>query len=96
MKRAKKLTKKERKALYPSTQTQAPSGHHHHGHIHCTSCGRHLDEHEFESEPATAMWVSCQHQSQFSSCSACVDKTRALLEEHDRTGQPVRSAAAWH
>jgi hypothetical protein len=97
MKREKRLTKKERKVLFPSTQVDAPKAHdHHHGHIHCTACGRHLDQDEFETEPPRAVWIACQHHSQFSSCTACADKTRELLAEHDRSGQPVRTASAWH
>lgn len=90
MKREKRLTKKERKAL-------AGGGHHHdHEHIHCTACGRHLDPEEFRATPATAGWVSCAHGSTFASCMECVGATRERLDEHDRTGQPVDFAHAWH
>ena len=92
MKREKRLTKRERKAL-----TGATAGHHHHeeAHIHCIACGRHLDAEEFE-DPPTAIWIRCNHGSEFSSCAACEASSRVLIEAHDRSGQPVKSAAAWH
>ena len=92
MKREKKLTKRERKAakgVGPSGQPKEAA------HIHCVACGRHINPSEF-SAPATAARVACQHKSQFPSCVGCVERTRELLAEHDRTGQPVRTAAAWH
>lgn len=92
MKREKKLTKRERKAI----SGVGPTGHRADaGHIHCVACGRHIDAAEFNA-PATAVRVACQHKSQFPSCVACVERTRALLAEHDRTGQPVQTASAWH
>jgi len=93
MKREKKLTKRERKAAAGGPT----GGGHSHGeqHIHCTACGRHLDGQEFE-DPATATVVSCKHGSSFPSCVSCVPKTTELLAEHDRTGQPVKTAALWH
>lgn len=95
MKRVPRLTKKEKKALNGGPRPQQAHDHGH-SHIHCTSCGKHLDIEEFEAEPATAEWVSCQHGSQFASCVEHIPKTRELLAEHDRTGQPVKQAAAWH
>jgi methionyl-tRNA synthetase len=92
MKREKKLTKRERKAV----QGPKTSGHQHSDqHIHCVACGRHLDPAEFNA-PATATRVACAHRSVFASCVGCVDKTRLLLAEHDRTNQPVKTANAWH
>lgn len=91
MKRAKRLTKKERKAL-----AGGGAHHHEHEHIHCTACGRHLDPGEFSSTPATASWVSCAHGSTFASCVGCVAETQARLDEHDRTGHPVEMEHAWH
>lgn len=92
MKREKQLTKRERKALAPprpgakGTESQ---------HIHCIACGRHIDRQEFQ--PAgTAKLVRCQHGSTFASCVECEERTIALLAEHDRTGQPVKTAGAWH
>lgn len=93
MKREKQLTKRERKAakgVGPSGQSKDTA------HIHCVACGRHLDPAEFGARPATAVRVACQHKSQFPSCTTCVERTRELLAEHDRTGQPVRTAGAWH
>ncbi len=93
MKREKRLTKRERKALDPS---RGASGHNHEEqHIHCIACGRHLDAAEFDS-PATATIIKCAHGSTFPSCVACVANSRVLLEAHDRSGQPVKTAAAWH
>jgi methionyl-tRNA synthetase len=92
MKREKKLTKRERKAVSgvgPSGKSTEPQ------HIHCVACGRHLDPSEFDA-PATAVSVFCQHRSRFASCAACVPRTKELLAEHDRTGQAVKMAEAWH
>jgi hypothetical protein len=92
MKKEKKLTKRERKALTgvgPSGNSREPQ------HIHCVACGRHLDPSEFH-EPATAVGVFCQHQSRFASCVGCVARTKELLAEHDRTGKAVKMAEAWH
>ncbi len=95
MKRAKRLTKKERQALAGGPRPQQPAQHHHR-HIHCVACGKHLDPEMFDEEPILATWLTCQHHSQFPSCVACRDASQALLDEHDRTGQPVRTATAWH
>ncbi len=94
MKRAKRLTKKEKRAAFGP----GPSGaeQHHHQHIHCTACGVHLDEEQFGTEPAEAVFLNCDHGSSFPSCAGCADKTRELLAEHDRTGQPVKVAELWH
>lgn len=92
MKRQKRLTKRERKALAPP-RPAAPA--HQHGHIHCVACGKHLDAAEFTGA-ATATWVECLHRSKFASCVDCIAFTKRLLAEHDRTGQPVQSAPAWH
>ncbi len=94
MKREKRLTKREKKALSP--RPAVPEQHHHHQHIHCTACGTHLDLEMFSADPPTAAWLRCDHGSEFASCTGCADKTRELLAEHDRTGKPVEHAAAWH
>ncbi len=91
MKREKRLTKKERKALSGRTTAHA----HHEHHIHCVACGRHIEPSEFEGAQLAKM-VRCQHGSTFATCVECEDRTIALLAEHDRTGQPVKFAAAWH
>ena len=44
----------------------------------------------------SARWVACRHGSRYASCVGCVDETKRRLLQHDRTGQPVQSAAAWH
>jgi hypothetical protein len=88
--RQKRLTKRERKAQNPGThQHQAQ-------HIHCISCGRHIDPEEFEAVPPTGIVITCQHGSQFPSCLACEMDSRSRVAEHDRTGQPPRVAGAWH
>ena len=88
--RQKRLTKRERK-------TQNPGAHEHQQqHIHCISCGRHLDPEEFDSSPPTAIVITCQHRSQFPACAACEIDARARVAEHDRTGQAPRVANAWH
>ena len=95
MKREKRLTKRERKA-----QTAASPGHQHNEqHIHCVACGKHLDPENFRAAGGgapSAQVIQCAHGSQFPSCTTCVPVSRALLEEHDRSGQPVKTAAAWH
>ena len=91
MKREKRLTKRDRKELRGGPNTAGVA--HEHQHIHCVACGRHLDREEFGT---TATQVKCEHGSMFSSCVGCVTKTTALLAEHDRTGQPVKTAGAWH
>jgi hypothetical protein len=92
VKRKPKLTKRERKALSPNP---APTQHQHQ-HIHCIACGVHLDPKEFDGLSPTATRVRCDHGSHFASCIGCVERTRQLLAEHDRTGKPVQTASAWH
>lgn len=76
----------------------APGGahEHEHRHIHCISCGRHLDADEFTGDPPTALEIRCEHGSRFPSCKSCETESRARVAEHDRTGQPPRVANAWH
>lgn len=89
MKRQKRLTKRERKA-------SGAEHTHDHQHIHCIVCGRHIEPSEFSSSPSTAKIIACQHGSKFPTCAACVEPGQRLLDEHDRTGQPVKTASAWH
>lgn len=93
MKRKPQLTKRERKAMSP--RPAQPAGGHNHGHIHCIACGKHLDPQDFEA-PATATTITCDHGSTFPSCVRCMPQSTALVQEHDRTNQPVRTAQAWH
>jgi hypothetical protein len=98
LQRPKRQTKKEKKAAAggPRPASAPAGGHDHHHHIHCTACGAHLDEDEFDGDPPEALWLQCDHGSTFASCSGCAEATRRLLEEHDRTGQPVKAAQLWH
>jgi hypothetical protein len=90
MKRQKRLTKREKKELNGG-------GHHHEqGHIHCIACGRHIDPSEFSQAPPTAVVITCEHKSQFPACATCEVTARYLVAEHDRTGKPVNTAAAYH
>jgi hypothetical protein len=91
MQRTKKLTKRERKALDPNRGQS-----HEQAHIHCVACGRHLNREEFSTAPPTAKFVVCDHGSQFPTCVSCEVSSRMLVAEHDRTGQPVKTAGAWH
>ena len=91
MKREKRLTKREKKA-----QSGGGAQSHDHGHIHCIACGRHIDPSEFSSAPPSAVVITCQHKSQFPSCAGCEVTAKYLVDEHDRTGKPVNSAAAYH
>jgi hypothetical protein len=91
--REKRLTKREQKALKaPKPGAQA----HQQEHIHCVACGRHLDPAEFDGAPPRAKRLRCQHGGMFNSCTECESRSRELLAIHDRTGQPVQAAAAWH
>jgi RNA polymerase-binding transcription factor DksA len=90
MKREKRLTKREKKELNGG-------GHKHdQGHIHCIACGRHINPEEFSQVPASAIVITCDHKSQFPSCATCEVTSRYLVAEHDRTGKPVNTAAAYH
>jgi hypothetical protein len=90
MKREKRLTKREKKE-------QSGGGHNHEqGHIHCIACGRHIDPNEFSAAPPSAMVITCDHKSQFPACANCEVTARYLVAEHDRTGKPVNTAAAYH
>jgi hypothetical protein len=93
MKRKPKLTKRERKAQAPARPAAAQN--HEHQHIHCVACGKHLDAADFEP-PATATIITCDHGSNFPSCVKCMQQSMALVKEHDRTNQPVKTAQAWH
>lgn len=93
MKREKQLTKRERKAL---KDPRPNAGHTHAEHIHCVACGRHLDHEEFHAAPPSAVYLRCRHGSTFPSCAACRAMSQQLLDTHDRTGQAVQTAAAWH
>lgn len=95
MKREKRLTKRERKALQ-GPRPGAAAAHQHDHHIHCVACGRHLDEGEFHAVPASAKFLRCAHGSQFAACAEHEAQAKLLLDTHDRTGQPVQSASAWH
>lgn len=93
MQRKKRLTKRERKALDPSyAARQAQNA----PHIHCISCGRHIDPSEFSSSLPSATYIVCQHRSRFPACVACEVDARRLVAEHDRSGKPVQTAQAWH
>ena len=102
MKREKRLTKRERKATEtltnaarPKASGEAGHNHQHRHHIHCIACGKHLDPAMF-GEPNGAEFLRCDHGTDFPHCVRCGDKARVLVEEHDRTGQGVKRAAAWH
>lgn len=89
MKREKKLTKKERKALAPTS-----SNNENQPHIHCVACGRHIDAPEFAQ--GRANWVRCAHGTKYAACSGCVPEAMKRLAEHDRTGKAVNIAQVWH
>jgi hypothetical protein len=92
MKREKRLTKREKKAQNGGGAGPNPEP----GHIHCIACGRHIDPSEFSAVPASATVITCEHKSQFPSCASCEVTARYLVAEHDRTGKPVNTAAAYH
>jgi hypothetical protein len=92
VKRQPRVTKREKKKLAPQATTHADE---HHDHIHCTACGKHIEVEDFDA-PATALWLKCQHGSEFSACVGCKDVTQRMLDEHDRTGEPVKFAPSFH
>lgn len=100
MKREKRTTKKERKAEARAQgvapRAAAPQRHQHqHQHIHCIACGKHLDPESF-GEPGGPEFYRCQHGGDFPHCAACAPLAKQLVDDHDRTGTPVKIASAWH
>ncbi|MCA9628320.1 MAG: hypothetical protein KC766_11665 [Myxococcales bacterium] len=95
-KKAKQLTKKERKAQKQGAAQEHHHHHHQHQHIHCIACGRHMDAGEFSGALATGRVIVCEHGSQFPACASCLTRAKTLVAEHDRTGKPVAAAQAWH
>lgn len=100
MKREKRLTKRERKEIERGPAAMAAKaakagGHDHAKHIHCIACGKHLDPSMF-GEPDGAAFTRCDHGSDFPHCVGCADKAKTLISEHDKSGKPVQTAAAWH
>jgi len=93
MKREKRLTKREKKAQDPN---YSPGPRLQNQHIHCIACGRHLDPAELSSSPPTATTITCEHGSTFPTCVGCMQESQALVDAHDKSGQPVRTAEAWH
>ena len=91
MKRQKKLTKRERKGLDPRREQGGQ-----HQHIHCIACGRHIEPNEFTGSPVSARIITCAHGSRFPSCVGCLTQSQLLVDTHDRTNQPVKTAQAWH
>lgn len=89
MKKAKRLTKKERKALQTPSEPAKDAPH-----IHCVACGRHINPEEFSHSKAN--WLRCAHGTKYASCSGCATEGMARLSEHDRSGQPVKVANVWH
>ncbi len=94
MNREKRLTKREQKALKGPRPGTAST--HQHEHIHCVACGRHIDAAEFAGPTPTAKQLRCRHGTLFPSCTECEAQSRRALETHDRTGQAVQKAMAWH
>jgi hypothetical protein len=90
-------------AAYQSNPIGARSARDPGAHLHCVACGKHLDTvGEADKRAARGLqsnlWmaVRCAHGSEWVSCMGCLEKSKELLDEHDRTGEAVRSAAAWH
>lgn len=96
MKRAPRPTRKERRAQRGPATASGGAGHGDLGHIHCIACGRHIGAEELGSSPPTATWLTCDHGGHFASCTTCMVQSQMLIAAHDRTGQPVRAASAWH
>jgi hypothetical protein len=94
VKREKRLTKREQKALRGPRPGAAT--HQHEEHIHCIACGRHIEPAEFTAKPPAAVRLRCQHGGNWPACDGCAARAREMLALHDRTGQPVERAQAWH
>jgi predicted nucleic acid-binding Zn ribbon protein len=92
MKRQKRLTKTEKKAV--AAIKRIASGEM--PHIHCIACGRHIDPREFVGTNATAKMLYCKHEEVFPSCIQCEVISQLLIDEHDRSGAAVKPATAWH
>ncbi len=92
MNRQPRLTKKERKALAPAR----PAQQHQHAHLHCVACGVHLELEQLDGPVPSAQILTCDHGGQYLACTPCVAEAQALIDEHERTGEPVRVKAAWH
>ena len=93
MKREKRQTKREKRTNDPGREARLKKESRH---IHCIACGRHLEAAQFTSMPPTAVYLTCDHKSQFPACVDCQVTARYLIAEHDRTGNAVASASAWH
>lgn len=91
MKREKKLTKREKKAMEAADRPQATGEE---PHIHCIQCGRHIDPRELLSGHAN--YVRCAHGTKYASCHGCIEGSMARLREHDQSGNPVKITPAWH
>jgi hypothetical protein len=72
-------------------------------HIHCVSCGKHLDTVGEARDRAAKglggnLWMNirCAHGTEWYACMGCLGPAKQLLDEHDRTGNAVRAAGAWH
>lgn len=101
MKREKRLTKREQKALKTGGPVVGTHAHVHadddeHVHIHCIACGRHINAGELGGQSPTAVHLTCQHGGHFTACTGCAAKARGMLAVHDLTGEPVKQVAAWH
>lgn len=92
MRRSKRLTRREKKSKDPGFRPGPRQA----GHIHCIACGRHIDASELTGSPPTATMITCDHGSRFPSCLGCMDHAQKLVDAHDKSGQPVQVAAAWH
>ena len=77
MKREKRLTKREQKALKGPRPGAATA--HEQEHIHCVACGRHLAPAEFTGSPATATRLRCRGWAH----------RRKLLSRRRRTLRPT-------
>lgn len=93
-----------RASSFPSRGIELEPGLSDEAHIHCIACGRHLDTagelraRNGAARPGETPWttVRCAHGSAFQSCTACIGVAQTLLIEHDRSGNAVKTAAAWH
>ncbi len=55
-----------------------------------------MEPEEFNGLSPRGVYLTCDHGSQFASCAGCQVTAQYLIAEHDRTGQPISKASAWH
>lgn len=85
MKRARKLTKRERQAMERGVMPpEDPSV------VTCVVCDRAMGEKDF-ADGTRGIVIVCGHGSRYAACAGCDVEAQHMVDRHDRTGRPVRS-----